>query len=35
VNHWIYHFRPNACVETVIGGITRWATAVHAPDYSS
>jgi imidazolonepropionase len=24
VNHWIYHFRPNACVMTVIGGIERW-----------
>ena len=20
VNHWIYHFRPNACVRTFIGG---------------
>ena len=25
VNHWLYHFRPNACVMTVIGGIERWA----------
>ena len=24
VNHWIYHFRPNACVLTVIGGLERW-----------
>jgi imidazolonepropionase len=24
VNHWIYHFRPNACVMTVIAGIERW-----------
>jgi len=24
VNHWIYHFRPNACVMTVISGIERW-----------
>jgi imidazolonepropionase len=24
VAHWIYHFRPNACVMTVISGITRW-----------
>jgi imidazolonepropionase len=24
VNHWVYHFRPNACVQTVIGGVTRW-----------
>ena len=27
VNQWLYHFRPNACVETVIGGITRWRAA--------
>ncbi|HEU4699462.1 MAG TPA: imidazolonepropionase [Gemmatimonadales bacterium] len=25
VNHWLYHFRPNACVWTVIGGRTAWA----------
>ena len=24
VNHWIYHFRPNACVMTVISGLERW-----------
>jgi imidazolonepropionase len=24
VNHWLYHFRPNACVRTVIGGRTAW-----------
>jgi len=24
VNHWLYQFRPNACVETVLGGVTRW-----------
>jgi imidazolonepropionase len=24
VNEWIYHFRPNACVMTVISGIERW-----------
>jgi imidazolonepropionase len=29
VNHWLYHFRPNACSMTVIGGITRWSA--HAP----
>jgi imidazolonepropionase len=29
VNHWIYHFRPNACVTTVIGGITRWTAPAH------
>lgn len=27
VAHWLYHFRPNACVETVIGGVTRWRAA--------
>ncbi|HEY3012000.1 MAG TPA: imidazolonepropionase [Gemmatimonadales bacterium] len=25
VNHWLYHFRPNACIMTVIGGTVRWA----------
>jgi imidazolonepropionase len=24
LNHWLYHFRPNACVMTVINGIERW-----------
>jgi imidazolonepropionase len=24
---WLYHFRPNACVETVVGGVTRWRAA--------
>lgn len=24
MNHWLYHFRPNACVMTVINGIERW-----------
>lgn len=27
VNQWLYQFRPNACVETVIGGVTRWRAA--------
>jgi imidazolonepropionase len=27
VNQWLYQFRPNACVETVIGGLTRWRAA--------
>ena len=22
VNHWLYHFRPNACRQTIIGGVT-------------
>jgi imidazolonepropionase len=25
VNHWLYHFRANACRATVIGGRTAWA----------
>jgi len=25
VNHWLYHFRPNACVMTSVGGIPRWS----------
>jgi len=25
VEHWLYHFRANACVRTVIGGNTAWA----------
>ncbi len=24
---WLYHFRPNACVETVVAGATRWRAA--------
>jgi imidazolonepropionase len=33
VNQWLYHFRPNACVMTVVGGTTRWAAAdgAHQP----
>jgi len=27
VNQWLYQFRPNACVETVIGGVTCWRAA--------
>ena len=27
VNQWLYQFRPNACAETVIGGVTRWRAA--------
>ena len=23
-NHWLYHFRPNACVMTVVGGVQHW-----------
>jgi imidazolonepropionase len=25
LTHWMYHFRPNACVRTVIGGQTVWS----------
>jgi imidazolonepropionase len=28
VNHWLYHFRPNACVRTVIAGRTKWSSPV-------
>lgn len=31
VTHWLYQFRPNACVRTVIGGITRWTRDPSAP----
>ena len=33
VNHWLYHFRPNACVMTTVGGIARWSAAdgAHQP----
>ena len=24
LNHWMYHFRPNACVRTVMAGRTVW-----------
>jgi imidazolonepropionase len=27
VDHWLYHFRPNACIMTTIGGTTRWSAA--------
>jgi imidazolonepropionase len=35
LNHWIYHFRSNACVMTVIGGITRWTSPAHDEHPSS
>jgi imidazolonepropionase len=33
VNHWLYHFRPNACVMTFVGGTARWIAAhgAHQP----
>jgi imidazolonepropionase len=24
VDHWLYHFRPNACWMTLVGGVPRW-----------
>jgi len=24
INHWLYHFRPNACLMTTIGGKVQW-----------
>jgi imidazolonepropionase len=26
VDLWLYHFRPNACVMTIAGGVLRWTT---------
>jgi imidazolonepropionase len=33
VNHWLYHFRPSACVMTVVAGTPRWSAAdgAHQP----
>jgi imidazolonepropionase len=33
VNHWLYHFRPNACIMTTVAGIARWSAAngAHQP----
>lgn len=28
VNHWLYHYRPNACVRTIVGGATCWQASV-------
>jgi len=25
VNHWLYHFRPNAALLTAVGGVRRWS----------
>jgi imidazolonepropionase len=27
VDHWLYHFRPNACVMTITGGVLRWPSS--------
>ena len=35
VDHWLYHFRPNACVMTIAGGVLRWPSStlvVRQPD---
>ena len=29
VNQWLYHFRPNACVGTVIAGRTQWSSPAY------
>ena len=29
VNHWLYQFRPNACVRTVIAGSVRWTSPMY------
>ncbi len=34
VNHWLYQFRPSACVRSVIGGVTRWTSPMHDPTHS-
>jgi imidazolonepropionase len=33
VSHWLYHFRPNACIMTTGAGVTRWSAAngAHQP----
>jgi imidazolonepropionase len=35
VNHWLYQFRPNACVRTVIAGATRWTAPMYDTTHSS
>jgi imidazolonepropionase len=35
VNHWVYQFRPNACVRTVIEGSTQWTAAMYDTTRSS
>ena len=32
ITHWLYHFRPNACLMAVVGGEVRWAAdGAHQP----
>jgi imidazolonepropionase len=35
VNHWLYHFRPNVCVRTVIAGMTQWSGPMYNTTHSS
>jgi imidazolonepropionase len=35
VNHWLYQFRPNACVRTVIAGSIRWTSPMYDTTHSS
>jgi imidazolonepropionase len=35
VNHWLYHFRPNVCVRTVIAGMTQWSRPMYDATHSS
>jgi imidazolonepropionase len=35
VTQWLYHFRPNACVRTVIAGATRWTAPMYDTTHSS
>ena len=35
VNHWLYQFRPNACVRTVIAGSTEWTAPMYDTTHSS
>jgi imidazolonepropionase len=35
VNHWLYQFRPNACVRTVIAGSIRWTSPMYDTTHTS
>jgi imidazolonepropionase len=35
VNHWLYQFRPNACVRTVIAGSIQWSAPMYDTTHSS
>jgi imidazolonepropionase len=34
VNEWLYHFRPNACVRTVIAGVMQWTMPMYDKTHS-